>query len=53
MDKGIARKQITETFRLPSGPGKTLEMKRDREIERKEGEVFTLNDQDRPEMGQT
>lgn len=40
MDKEIARKQMRETFRLPSGPVKTLEMKRDREIERKEGGGF-------------
>lgn len=38
-----------ETVRLPLGPEReSPEMKRDREMEKEEGEVFTLNDWDGP-----
>lgn len=51
----LAKGQIRETVRLPSGLERALEMRRDREMEREGGgEVFTLNDWDRPgiELGE-
>lgn len=49
-DIAFAKRQIRERARLPSGPGRALEMKRDRNGE-SGGEgwgVVTLNDWDRP-----
>lgn len=45
-DIKFVKGQIRKTARLPSGPGRALEMKGDREMGREEGGAFTLNDRD-------
>lgn len=49
-DIKFTKGQIRETARLPPGPERALQMKRDREMEgeeEEEGRAFTLNDWDR------